>query len=164
VEARPDGGAWTNCRGSALLQRFECPGLGSVVDTTAFSLSDHPSSTPFVTPGILATADQGRQVDFRVVWERAPLGPWVGAAWGIGSAWLGANGEPQRIGVEATRGTSGPDADQLLLRVKRNSRLGATILRPEAVDVDRRTDVPWAPATPPGEVARLAARLSSPRP
>ena len=164
VEARPDDGAWSECRPERFRGRFECPGLGSVADAIGWAINDHPSSTPFVTPGILAMADQGRPAEFRVRWERAPMGAWVAAAWGVGSAWLGAPNEPRRIGLEATRGSSDSMDDVLLLRVKRNSKLGATIVRPEAVDVDRTEDVPWAPALPPAEVLRAAARPLSPRP
>ena len=157
VEARPEGGGeWVDCRALALRRSFECPGLGRVADTIAFVLSDHPSSTPFVTPGILASADQGRPAEFRVSWEHPLAGPWVGAAWGLGSAWLDPAGEPQRVGAAATRGASPASDAALLLRVRKNSKLGVTVLRADAVDLDRASDVPWAPAAPPAEVARLA--------
>jgi hypothetical protein len=150
VEARIPGGEWTPCRFAALLRDYECPGLGRIGDGVAFVLQDHPSSTPFLTPAIVARPEQAR-VEYRVRATGRFSGSYWAAGWGPGSGTLGCGGSalPLTRRKQALAPAPGATAAcEVVLRTRGRALQGATLVRADALDLDRTRDVPWAPPEP----------------
>jgi hypothetical protein len=152
VEARVPGGGWTACRFGWLRRDFECPGLGRIGDGVGFVVRDHPSSTPFLTPAIVAHPYEPR-VEYRVRLARRLAGSHWAAGWGAGGGTLRCGGRElelqRRRQPFELEGGAAPTECELLLRTRGRVAQGATLVRQDAVDLDRSRDVPWAPDEPP---------------
>jgi len=161
VRARLPGGDWRPCAFSRFLRKFECPELGSVTDTTAFLIGDHRASTPFLTPGIVARPGPKR-VEFRISMNRRLEGLYWGAGWGPGRSELKCGDEPgltlRRLRTAAAFHSSDALRCELLLKAVAGGVQGATLVRQDALDVDRTRDVPAPPQEAPASLARPSAR------
>jgi len=156
VAARVVGGSWQPCAFSWIRRDFDCPGLGRVTDATAYLIRDHPSSTAFLTPSVVARSTAGR-VEYRIRVSRPFSGRFWAAGAGSGSASLACGGE-QALKLEKAKSMLQLDARgdgvacELTLRTRGRDSQEATLVRQTAIDVDRTTDVPWAPSSPPAAV------------
>jgi hypothetical protein len=162
VEARVPDGDWRTCGYSWIGRRYECSGAGSVRDGAAFVLTDHPSSTPFLSPAVVASAHTPGS-EFRVRSRLRLAGRYWGRAWGGGQATLrGTDAKDLVLADARARATFDAGATarehELLLRVDGQEPLGVTLVRRDALDLDRTRDVPWAPQSAPQELASLVVR------
>jgi len=152
VRARVPGGRWQECTARPVIGDFECGKLGRVHGGLSSVINDLPFSWAYSTPSVLITPDAPSEYEISL--DRNLEGTYLGGAWGRGvSASLSGQGVGEvNLGTTATTvGPIQPPARRLRLVITSplGERGGVSVVRADALDVDRNSDVPIAPESAP---------------
>jgi hypothetical protein len=154
VEARVEnsGKAFVRCQYSMLRGLYQCGSLGWVYASMDELIEDVPPSWRFPAPAIISRSfHEEERVEFQIVMRRRLAGRYWAAAAGKGEVLLELEPGP-RFSMGTTRPIELEDATRLVRITMRVPPLGevfTSVVRAETLDLDRRSDVPMAPAVAP---------------
>lgn len=136
------------CRSESFGRSFRCPDGTHVFGEMTHVIREVAMGWSVPAPGLAIEPGSGRMVEIRL-----PLrleGTYYASCYPRCNAELLAGGETHSFGggTERLVVTSG-DERSVVLRIQLNGRSAVAVVRESAIDVDRTTDVEWAPAEPP---------------